>query len=256
MIECRAGRRKPFLQGKTQDGFVDGWQHRRQPPSRGMDAGRLMWHAVRAQAEDGSTPQKACAHWIGRPAGRYACLVARNYNAGTTAGREATGDRMTGTLINIAAVLCGGTLGLIFGARVPERLKATVVAGLGLFVAAIGVQMFLKTGKRHHCSGLALDRRAARRMVADRGWPPIPGTRCWNGDSVAVNSEAASSRFVKGFLTTSLLFCVGPLTILGSIQDGLTGDYSLLAVKSVLDGFAALAFASTLRAWEYCSRRS
>ncbi|MCJ7722689.1 MAG: DUF554 domain-containing protein, partial [Anaerolineales bacterium] len=54
-----------------------------------------------------------------------------------------------------------------------------------------------------------------------------------------------SNRFVRGFLTSSLLFCVGPMTILGSIQDGLTGDYNLLAVKSVLDGFAALAFAST-----------
>ena len=52
---------------------------------------------------------------------------------------------MTGTFINIATVLVGGTLGLIFGARVPERLKATVVAGMGLFTASIGIQMFLKT---------------------------------------------------------------------------------------------------------------
>jgi uncharacterized membrane protein YqgA involved in biofilm formation len=55
-----------------------------------------------------------------------------------------------------------------------------------------------------------------------------------------------TSRFVRGFLTASLVFCVGPMTILGSIQDGLTGNYELLAVKSVLDGFAALAFASSL----------
>lgn len=54
------------------------------------------------------------------------------------------------------------------------------------------------------------------------------------------------SRFIRGFLTASLVFCIGPMTILGSIQDGLTGDYNLLAIKSVLDGFAALAFASTL----------
>ena len=51
---------------------------------------------------------------------------------------------------------------------------------------------------------------------------------------------------MRGFLTASLLFCVGPMTILGSIQDGLTGNYELLTVKSVLDGFASLAFASTL----------
>jgi uncharacterized membrane protein YqgA involved in biofilm formation len=57
---------------------------------------------------------------------------------------------------------------------------------------------------------------------------------------------APSRDFVRGFLTASLVFCVGPMTILGSIQDGLNGDFSLLAIKSVLDGFAALAFASTL----------
>jgi uncharacterized membrane protein YqgA involved in biofilm formation len=59
-------------------------------------------------------------------------------------------------------------------------------------------------------------------------------------------AEDDSNKFVRGFLTASLLFCVGPMTILGSIQDGLTGDYNLLAVKSVLDGFASLAFSSTL----------
>ncbi len=58
----------------------------------------------------------------------------------------------------------------------------------------------------------------------------------------------SSHDFIRGFLTASLVFCVGPMTILGSIQDGLTGDYNLLSIKSVLDGFAALAFASSLGA--------
>jgi uncharacterized membrane protein YqgA involved in biofilm formation len=56
----------------------------------------------------------------------------------------------------------------------------------------------------------------------------------------------SGSRFVRGFMVSSLLFCIGPMAILGSIQDGLTGDYNLLAVKSTLDGFASIAFASTL----------
>jgi uncharacterized membrane protein YqgA involved in biofilm formation len=154
---------------------------------------------------------------------------------------------MTGTLLNIATVLVGGALGLLFGARVPERLKATVIAAMGLFVAAIGIQMFLKTGNSIIVLGALLigallgewwrieDGLQALGVILERRF-----TR--EGESV----EGASSRFVRGFLTTSLLFCVGPLTILGSIQDGLTGDYRLLAVKSVLDGFAALAFASTL----------
>ena len=58
--------------------------------------------------------------------------------------------------------------------------------------------------------------------------------------------DDGSNKFVRVFLTSSLLFCVGPMTILGSIQNGLTGDYNLLAVKSVLDGFATLAFSSLL----------
>src|SRR3972149_9027777 len=55
---------------------------------------------------------------------------------------------MTGTFINIAAILFGGTLGLIFGARIPERYKNTVIAGMGLFTAAMGLQMFLKSGNQ------------------------------------------------------------------------------------------------------------
>jgi uncharacterized membrane protein YqgA involved in biofilm formation len=152
---------------------------------------------------------------------------------------------MTGTFINIAAVLCGGTLGLIFGARVPERLKATVVAGLGLFTAAIGVQMFLKTGNAIIVLGsLLIGALLGEWWHIEDGLQSLGQIleRRFGGNEAG----AASGRFVRGFLTTSLLFCVGPLTILGSIQDGLTGDYSLLAVKSVLDGFAALAFASSL----------
>jgi len=152
---------------------------------------------------------------------------------------------MTGTIINIFTVLIGGTLGLLFGARLPERLKATVVAGLGLFTAAIGIQMFLKTENPLIVLGALLigallgewwrieDGLQNLGRILEERFTPSP-------------ENASDSNFIRGFLTASLLFCVGPMTILGSIQDGLTGDYELLAVKSVLDGFAALAFASTL----------
>ena len=152
---------------------------------------------------------------------------------------------MTGTLLNILAVLFGGGLGLALGGRVPERIRQTVVAGLGLFTLAFGVRMFLETRNpiapligllaggilgewwriedRLEALGLWLERRLTR------------------GEA-----SGTESRFVRGFLTASLVFCVGPMTVLGSIQDGLAGDYELLAVKSTLDGFAALAFASTL----------
>lgn len=157
---------------------------------------------------------------------------------------------MTGTLINVATILIGGTLGLIFGARVPERLKATVISGMGLFTFAIGLQMFLKTGNSLIVLGALLigallgewwrieDRLQSLGQILEARFAKDPST--------SAGGEVASNKFVRGFLTASLLFCVGPIAILGSIQDGLTGNYNLLAVKSVLDGFASLAFASTL----------
>ena len=172
---------------------------------------------------------------------------------------------MTGTLLNIATVLIGGTLGLLFGSRLPDRLRKTVIAGLGLFTIGYGLYNFLKTenplivlgslligallgewwkiedglqnvGKwleRH----LGVKNDSGARADLDTSSPPSPGSQ-----------RTASMNFVRGFLTASLVFCVGPMTILGSIQDGLNGDYNLLAIKAVLDGFAALAFASTLGA--------
>jgi uncharacterized membrane protein YqgA involved in biofilm formation len=149
---------------------------------------------------------------------------------------------MTGTIINIITVLIGGILGILFGSRLPDKLKLTIITALGLFTAAIGLQMFLKTENPIIVLGGLLIG-----VLLGEWWRIEDGLQnlgAWLERRFAADEED-SNRFVRGFLTSSLLFCVGPMTILGSIQDGLTGDYSLLAVKSVLDGFAALAFAST-----------
>ena len=151
---------------------------------------------------------------------------------------------MTGTFLNIATVLIGGALGLIFGARIPEQLKATVISGMGLFVMAMGLQMFLKTENPLIVLGSLLIG-----TLLGEWWKIEEGLQDFGKfleQRFSREGEDGSNTFVRGFLTASLLFCVGPLTILGSIQDGLSGDYNLLAVKSVLDGFASLAFASTL----------
>lgn len=153
---------------------------------------------------------------------------------------------MTGTIINVVTVLIGGTLGLTFGARLPERLRQTVVAGLGLFTLVIGVQMFLSTENAIVVLGSLLVGGVVGEWwrIEDR----LQQLGAYLEKNFAAGGEEAeeSSLFIRGFLTASLVFCVGPMTILGSIQDGLTGDYRLLAIKSVLDGFASLAFASTL----------
>lgn len=165
---------------------------------------------------------------------------------------------MIGTLINVATVLLGSTIGLLFGAQLPERVRQTVISGLGLFTAAIGIQMFTQTENsiivlgallvggvlgewwkiETHLENLGgfLEKKFTKKVVSQPEFlesEPSPESR-------------EGSRFIRGFLTASLVFCVGPMTILGSIQDGLSGDYHLLAIKSVLDGFASLAFASSL----------
>lgn len=172
---------------------------------------------------------------------------------------------MTGTIINIITVIIGSLFGMTFGAQLPERLRQTVIAGLGLFTGVIGLQMFLKTENPLVVLGSLLvggllgewwriedGLRRLGDILEKRFTRPNPKinqvTQSSPVDISADGSEQkpVTSLFVKGFLTASLVFCVGPMAILGSIQDGLTGDYHLLAIKAVLDGFASLAFASTL----------
>ncbi|MCW5838681.1 MAG: DUF554 domain-containing protein [Anaerolineales bacterium] len=151
---------------------------------------------------------------------------------------------MIGTLLNIATVLVGGIMGLLFGARFPERLRQTVVAGLGLFTLAIGARMSLDSQNvilvlvSLLCGGIL----GEWLVLEDR----LEALGAWLQQRFAAGAQGGTTRFVRGFLTASLVFCVGPMTILGSIQDGLTGDYRLLAIKAVLDGFAAMVFASSL----------
>jgi len=149
---------------------------------------------------------------------------------------------LSGTLLNALTVLAGGLLGTVLGDRLPERLRENVVRGVGLFTLAMGTKFAIDTSNLLYMLGSILlggvigslwgvDRRlselgaALQRRFAARG----------GGGTVA-----------EAFVTAAIVFCVGPLTFLGSIQNGLTGDASLLAIKSVLDGFTSIALAATL----------
>jgi uncharacterized membrane protein YqgA involved in biofilm formation len=169
---------------------------------------------------------------------------------------------MTGTLINISTVLLGGMIGLLFGSRLPDRLHKTIIAGLGLFTMAYGLSNFLKTENPLIVLGsLLIGALLGEWWKIEDGLQAVGGWLEARFSTVGVRSEnpegldrstqvpglpGSGSRFIHGFLTASILFCVGPMTILGSIQDGLSGDYSLLVIKSIMDGFAALAFAASL----------
>lgn len=149
-----------------------------------------------------------------------------------------------GTLINIITILIGGSLGLVSGRRLSERLQSTIISGLGLFTIALGVKMFLESKNILIPLGAVLIGSVLGEWWQIEGALESLGTRL---EARFNNGDADSTRkFLRGFLTASLLFCVGPIAILGSIQDGLSGDTSLLVIKAIMDGFAALALSASL----------
>ncbi len=153
---------------------------------------------------------------------------------------------MGGTLLNALTVLIGSVLGMVIGDRFPARVRETVVTGLGLVTLTVGISNGQSSGNiviplfSIAIGGLlgewlridaALDRLAA--------WLQRRAGGRTNGDAHEPSAaDSARHRFITGFVTASLLFCVGPLTILGSIQDGmgLPIGFEQLLIKSVLDG--------------------
>ncbi len=149
---------------------------------------------------------------------------------------------MIGTILNVVTVILGGTLGAVLGGRLPERVRETVMHGLGLLVMVIGLQMALSTKNILIVLASILLGGIVGEIIEIQAKLDRIGQRL----EARFAREGEPGTFTRGFVTASLVFCVGPLAILGSIQDGLLGDFNLLAVKSMLDGFAGLAFASTL----------
>ena len=148
---------------------------------------------------------------------------------------------MTGTLLNVATVLIGSTLGTVLGQRLPDKMRQTVLHGLGLVTLVVGLRMALGTANILIVMGSVLVG-----GILGEWWHIEEGLQAL-GDMLQQRIRIGTAgTLAQGFVTASLIFCVGPMTILGSIRDGLVGDYSLLAIKSLLDGFAALALASSL----------
>ena len=148
---------------------------------------------------------------------------------------------MTGTLLNTLAVVIGASLGLLLGQRLPDRMRTTVMHGLGLVTLVAGLRMALGTANILIVMGSIL-------LGAVSGeWLRIEqGLQTLGYRLQARFKSSSSASLAEGFVTASLIFCVGPMAILGSIRDGMVGDYSLLAIKSLLDGFASLALAASL----------
>lgn len=154
---------------------------------------------------------------------------------------------MTGTLLNTGTVIVGAGLGALLGGRLPEKIRRTVTLALGLVTLIIGTQMSLKTANVLIMLASAILGGVIGEIIGieDRLNALAEAfSRLVEGSGEA--NRAARANFSRGLVTASLVFCVGPMTIVGSFQDGLTGDFSLLAIKSMMDGFASLAFASAM----------
>jgi uncharacterized membrane protein YqgA involved in biofilm formation len=151
---------------------------------------------------------------------------------------------MTGTLINVAAILAGTAIGVGLGTRLPPGIQQRVLAGLGLVTAVIGVDLALAwrdTSALYVLGAVLLGGVIGETLRIEAGLQRL-GDRL----QARVSSGERPSSVSQAFFTASLLFCVGPLTVIGSFEDGLNGNVEPLATKSMLDGFASIALGSTL----------
>ncbi len=162
--------------------------------------------------------------------------------------------RGLGTLLNLVAVAAGGLGGAVAGDRIPDAMRRTIMQGLGLTVVAVaiggfgplygadkGLERFIIMIVAVISGGLIGEALALESRLESAGGRLRRRLGVAEG---AAGEPGAHARFVDGFVIASTLFCVGPLSLLGSVQDGLGRGIRLLAIKSALDGFASVGIAS------------
>lgn len=147
---------------------------------------------------------------------------------------------MIGTLVNTAAVIIGGLLGLILKKRMPDRVTTIYFQAIGLFTLAIGASMAVSMDKiLIIVSSLAVGSLLGEWWDLERGVEKL-------GNYLKERFKIGSEKFSEGLVTSFLLFCVGSMTILGTIQEGTGGSPDLLFTKSTMDFFSAILLTSAL----------
>ena len=156
---------------------------------------------------------------------------------------------MIGTIVNALAVLAGGTLGLLLKKGVKESLMNSILKVEGIAVLIIGMNGVLTTMISVGDGGLSSDGGMLLLMSLVIGTFVGEALRLddrINNFGLSIEKRLKSDGFAKGFVSASLIFCIGSMGIMGAINDGLSGDSSLLLVKSVLDGVTSVVLASTM----------
>lgn len=149
---------------------------------------------------------------------------------------------MTGTLINVGTVLLGSTIGLLIRSRLPERYIQVIFQVFGLFTLFLGVKMALETQNiMVMIFSLLIGTLLGEWWNLEKGMSKF-------ADFVKRKVKSDNDSFAEGFITAFLIFCMGSLTILGAIEEGLGGKPNLLLTKSLMDGFSSMALASALGA--------
>lgn len=145
-----------------------------------------------------------------------------------------------GTIVNVISIILGSVLGLLFKKGIPERYSRTIMQGLGLSVLLVGVSMSLQT-KQVLVVVLSLVLGALTGELLN-----IEGGLERLGKWLEARVGGSSGDVGRAFVTTSLIFCVGAMAIMGSIEDGLNNNPHILFIKSALDGVSSVVFASTM----------
>ncbi|MBU4532238.1 MAG: DUF554 domain-containing protein [Eubacteriales bacterium] len=149
---------------------------------------------------------------------------------------------MIGTIVNTAAIVAGALVGLTIRKGIPERFGDTIMQGLGLAVILIGLQMAFQTQNPLIVIGSIVVGAIIGELIDIERWLSRFGT--WLEGRFGNGSE--SGGIARGFVTASLLYCVGAMAIMGALEDGLTGQPNTLFAKSMLDGVASVILTSTL----------
>lgn len=149
---------------------------------------------------------------------------------------------MIATFINMVLVLIGGTIGVVFKNRISEKFSQSLVCVLGLCVLVIGIQSAVKTENMI----LVIISIIIGTLLGE--WLNIEGHLYGLGESLKnkFGKGESSKTFAEGFLSSSLLFCVGSMAVMGSMEAGINSDYSIIISKSIIDGITAISLAATL----------